>query len=82
MMPGTDGVEVCGVITEIWSAHRPQILILLGITAALKINVARLLEQSLADSFLSKPYKAADPLSESRLFIKRIEDKAIANQRK
>jgi two-component system alkaline phosphatase synthesis response regulator PhoP len=78
MMPGVDGFEVCRVFKEVWGANRPQILILSGITAGLKVNVAKLLEESLADSFLPKPYKADELLSEIGLLIKRIEDKSVA----
>jgi two-component system alkaline phosphatase synthesis response regulator PhoP len=64
MMPEMDGFEVCREFKRVWGPSRPKILLLSGITAGLKANVPAILEQSLADSFVEKPYKALVLLNE------------------
>lgn len=64
MMPEMDGFEVCRQFKRIWGPTRPKILLLSGITAGLKANVPAILEQSLADGFVEKPYKSLVLLNE------------------
>ncbi len=64
MMPEMDGFEVCRKFKAMWGSTRPKILLLSGITAGLKANVPAILEQSLADGFVEKPYKALVLLNE------------------
>jgi DNA-binding response OmpR family regulator len=64
MMPKMDGFEVCRQFKSIWGPSRPKILLLSGITAGLKADVPAILDQSLADGFVEKPYKSLVLLNE------------------
>ena len=58
MMPGMDGIEVCHAFKRIWGPSRPKILILSGIGAGARMDVNKLLKETLADGFMDKPYKS------------------------